>query len=57
MINIDTIMTTEKVRTTIYLPKDLKEKIEEAAKKDKRSFTNYIQVSLEKVVEEESNAK
>ncbi len=40
-------ISKDNVRTLITLPKELKEKLESEARKDKRSFNNYVVMILE----------
>jgi hypothetical protein len=39
-------MTTDKERVTVYLPSDLKARLEEISKRDRRSLTATIEVLL-----------
>lgn len=41
----------DKTRTNITIPKDLKAKLEEIAKKENRSFNNLVITVLQKFVE------
>lgn len=42
----------DKTRTNITIPKDLKVKLEEIAKKENRSFNNLVITVLQKFVED-----
>lgn len=41
----------DKIRTNITFPRDLKEKLEEIAKRENRSFNNLVITILQKSVE------
>ena len=44
-------MTTDKERVTVYLPSDLKARLEEISKRDRRSLTATIEVLLLEALE------
>ena len=44
-------MTTDKERVTVYLPSDLKARLEEVSKRDRRSLTATIEVLLIEALE------
>jgi hypothetical protein len=45
----------EKTRTTLYLPKELKDKVMKKAEKDKRSFSATIELLIEESLSQETN--
>jgi hypothetical protein len=44
-------MTTDKERVTVYLPSDVKARLEEISKRDRRSLTATIEVLLIEALE------
>ena len=47
-------MPEAKNRTTLYLPKELKDRVMAKAKKDKRSFSATIEILIEESLSEET---
>ncbi|NBD31397.1 MAG: hypothetical protein GVY17_00090 [Cyanobacteria bacterium] len=46
----------KKVRANLYLPQDLKERIQAKAKQDKRTLASCVEILLERALEQEENA-
>jgi len=46
----------KKVRANLYLPQDLKERIQAKAKQDKRTLASCVEILLERGLEQEENA-
>ena len=43
-------MTIKNVRTTIYIEKELKDRLVERAQQEKRSFSNLVEILLEDAI-------
>ncbi|PSB07632.1 hypothetical protein C7B61_09775 [filamentous cyanobacterium CCP1] len=50
-------MTTDKVRMTIYLPEELKDRLSAMAQQDKRSVTTMIEILLLEALEARGNKR
>jgi hypothetical protein len=50
-------MTTDKERVTVYLPSDIKARLEEISKRDRRSLTATIEVLLIEALETRDKGK
>jgi predicted transcriptional regulator len=46
------LMTTKKIRISVYLEESLKEKLEKLARANKRSVSNLIEASMEEIVKQ-----
>ena len=53
IIRIKMAVTEDKARVVTYIKRDLKAKAQEAAKKEGRSLSNYIEQLIKKDIQEE----